>query len=112
MNLQEKDNVSLQYTNSAEVAQNNTPEVSETPEGNTTPEEVEYIDGISASEARQQYVDWIIRQLVAQGMPVEQVEEVKGQLTGLSDSDLLATINEARVEAKQELITKFGEKVC
>ena len=105
-------NVSLQYTNSAEVAQNNTPEVSETPEGNTTPEEVEYIDGISASEARQQYVDWIIRQLVAQGMPVEQVEEVKGQLTGLSDSDLLATINEARAEAKQELITKFGEKVC
>lgn len=105
-------NVSLQYTNSAEVAQDNTPEVSETPEGNTTPEEVEYIDGISASEARQQYVDWIIRQLVAQGMPVEQVEEVKGQLTGLSDSDLLATINEARAEAKQELITKFGEKVC
>lgn len=105
-------NVSLQYTNSAEVAQNNTPEVSETPEGNTTPEEVEYIDGISASEARQQYVDWIIRQLVAQGMPVEQVEEVKSQLTGLSDSDLLATINEARAEAKQELITKFGEKVC
>lgn len=105
-------NVSLQYTNSAEVAQNNTPEVSETPEGSTTPEEVEYIDGISASEARQQYVDWIIRQLVAQGMPVEQVEEVKGQLTGLSDSDLLATINEARAEAKQKLITKFGEKVC
>lgn len=105
-------NVSLQYTNSAEVAQNNTPEVSETPEGSTTPGEVEYIDGISASEARQQYVDWIIRQLVAQGMPVEQVEEVKGQLIGLSDSDLLATINEARAEAKQKLITKFGEKVC
>lgn len=105
-------NVSLQYTNSAEVAQNNTPEVSETPEGSTTPVEVEYIDGISVNEARQQYVDWIIRQLVAQGMPVEQVEEVKGQLTGLSDSDLLATINEARAEAKQELITKFGEKVC
>ena len=106
-------NRSLQYTNAAEKAQDNTPQMDETTEGTTSPQETEYIEGVNAEQVRQEYIDWIIGEAVRSGaIMAEDAEEARGYFAQMNDSDLLKAINEIRAEAKQELITKFGEKVC